>query len=1339
MTGNEIHYEAFFSSGVSRDTRVPVALLPENVEIDEREMEHDLVFAGSLSDYINFFDSANEPNGTWYPFFGKSEPVLLAMIGMVDLDAIDKDFNNHLYLFDITNRREKKLEELQALFDLTMGIAFRINHWQKHLSRDQDNSVYREIESQIEGRLRDGFFKLRRIDEICARHPLVGHSFKGEFSMFGEKWKMKEERELPQLGVDGDEIDPMVIVLQALRNVYNDFYHALIHIVKYTRKNLEPILEEKHSNRPDISLYIAFTRLMQNLRMQMNTIPERHIDFYYFDVLKHKRLTFNPDHALVKFTLQENVKVHLLPSGTELVAGKDETGKELLYTTDSDLYINKATIASLHTLFVSRNPAVKTGVENKSLRMVKGIFSSTDPSAMADGTPLDWWPLMGCDQLDLSSSNMLMKEAGLGFSIASPALFLSEGQRDVTVIFSLDDREEKQKYSAGASVKDVSGARLKDGPKATILNDPAVRFKQQSKAAPKNDPAARGHVVSKPAITNDPGTRPKDVAKVATKNDPGARLKDGSKVTIKNDPKAALKNNPESTLKNLRRIIAEVMREHSRNSAGAIFYLFSKALSISITAAEGWQQVGRYAFNYDDQHAELVLRFSFSPSDPAVVAHDPAIHGEGFDSQWPVLRMMLNTENAPVYAYSLLSDILVNRIRIHTDVKGMRKLSLYNNAGKLSTEKPFQPFGAQPIPGSYMLIGNSEAMNKNLQSLQLHLSWNDLPPEGFTEYYKGYPGDITNASFTTGIALQQQGYFLPLREDQQQKPLFHDAPTDHPERGIPVMTETVIDDIDIAKLRQRPSWGVPKQQMVFGPETQDGFLKLELLTPPIGFGGMEYAPLLSETILANSRTKKPKPLPRLPYTPVLSNVSLDYSAEFDSDNSIGDDGELPIGIYRHHPFGMERVAVASSFRNVPLFPKYENEGYLFIGISGLELPQPLTLLFKLSDESFYAHESPDAVMWSYLCKNTWKPFRDDRVLSDGTKRFVQPGIVELDLPAEMSNDSTIMPAGLHWICASVREKTHCVSHAKTIFTQAVSVTWKDAGNTFTHLDVPLPAGSITKTKLKTPAIKEVLQPIPSTGGCMPEEKHEAYTRLSERLGHRNRALLPIDYERLVLQQFPTVYKAQCFPDMNGEGQHKRGNVLVVVVPDIDRRKDINIFRPKDSYSLLQEITAFLKERAAPFVRIEVRNPLYERVKVIASIKFKKGLDSGFYLRQLNQDMRAYLSPWLYDSHVEVRLGGVISRSDVLGFIERQPYVDFVTALSVVVTKDYNGFFTLEDTARMSKGNQDDEDSIHAGKPWSILVTASRHLFTAIDDEIMSPADPRGIDNLAISDDFIITQ
>jgi hypothetical protein len=1239
MIGHEINYEAFYSSGVSRDTRTPPVLLPENVPIDERNMEEDLVFAGALSNYINFYNSKNEQSGTWHPFFGKSEPVLLATIATTDLDLIDKEFNNHLLLFDITKRKQKKIEELQHIFNSTLGIALRINHWHKHLSRDKNNSVLREIESQIEGRLRVGWKNLKYIDEVCADPSVIGHAFNGDYSMFGEKWQQKgDQKDSSSINIDTSNIDVLLVVLRAIRNIYNDFFHALIHIVKYTRKNLENILGEKHNNRPDISLYIAFIKLMKSLRGQMNTITERHIDFYYFDVLKHKPLPFNPDHAFVKFVLQDNVKVVLLPKGTELIGGKDDIGKELIYTTDNDLFVNQSRISSLCTLFVSRNPEIKTGVEDKALRMVKGIYSSNDPSSMINGTSLEWWPLMGSDQLNLASSQTLMKEAEIGFSITSSALFLSEGQRDVTVTFSLD----------------------------------------------KSD----------------------------------------------------------STLKVLRKIIAEVMHSQFRNNAGSVFYLFSKALTIDITSVGGWQNVERYAFTYDDANAELILRFSFTQSDSAIVGFDPVFHGEGFDTQWPVLRMMLNTKDAPVYAYSLLSEVLVNRIRIHTEVKGIRKLSIYNNAGKLSIEKPFQPFGALPLPGSYLLVGSSEAMNKNIQSLRLQLSWHDLPAEGLTEYYKGYPGEITNASFTAGISLLQEGNFLPLREDQQKLQLFQDAATDHPERGIPVQPETIIDKIDMAILRQRPSWSIPKSQLLFGPETQDGFLKLELLTPPIGFGSTEYAPLLSSTIIKNSRTKNPEPLPRLPYTPVLSNVSLDYTAEFDSENSsTADDGELPIGIYRHHPFGMERVSVASSFRNVSLFPKLENEGYLFIGLSGLELPQPLTILFKLSDESLYSHESPDVVEWSYLSGNIWKTFRDDRVLSDGTKRFVQPGIVELDLPVEMTNDNTIMPTGLYWICASVKEKTHCVSYAKTLLTQAVGVTWKNAGNSFSHLDMPLPAGSITKTKQKIREIKEILQPIPSIGGSMPEEKRESYTRLSERLGHRNRALLPIDYERIVLQQFPTVYKAQCFPDMDGEGKHKHGNVLVVVVPDIDRRKDINIFRPKDSYSLLQEITEFLKVRAAQFATIEVRNPLYERVKVVASVKFRRGLDSGYYLRQLNQDMRAFLSPWLYDSQVEVRLGGFISRSDVLGFIERQSYIEFVTALSVVVTKDHNGFFSLEDTARMLKDKHKEEDigTIHAGKPWSILVTASRHLFTAIDEEEMFPPDPRGINNLVVGDDFIITQ
>ncbi|MEO5641899.1 MAG: hypothetical protein ABIQ40_00500 [Bacteroidia bacterium] len=1237
MIGRENNYEASYSSGISRDTRIPVALLPENIPLDERGLEDDLYFAGSLSNYINFYNSKNQAEGTWHPFFGKSEPALLATIATTNLEKIKKEFDDFVMLFDITKRQERKIEELDHIFDATVAIALRINHWQKHLSRSEKSSVLLEINSLIEGQLRTGLAKLQYIDRQTEKavSAAIGHPFNGDYSMFGEKWR----QDIPEkIDIEITDVNVFVVLYSVIQGVFNEFFHALSQIVKNTQKNIEKIISEKSDNRPDISLYIAFASLMKTVRLQMNSITERHLDFYYFDVLRHQRLPFTPDQALVRFVLQDNASEYFLPAGTELVAGKDETGKELIYTTDTNISINQGKIAALHTLFVSRNEEVITGVQDESAGIVKAIYSSANPAATLNGVGLEWWPLMGNDQVDNSSSQQTMKEADLGFSITSAALFLNEGQRDVTVTFSLDETS--------------------------------------------------------------------------------------------------------ATLKTLRRIIAEVAHTTARNQTGTIFYLLSKALSITITSAEGWKNIERYAFNYDDKNTALILRFSFTPADPGIIGFDPVLHGEGFDTQWPVLRMMLNTHNAPVYAYSLLCDVLVNRIRIHTSVKGIRKLVLYNNAGKLSVDKPFQPFGALPLPGSYLLIGSSEALNKNIQSMQLHLLWSDLPPDGFGEYYKGYPGEITNASFTAGISLLQKGYFLPLRDSQQQVQLFHDASTDHPDRGIPVMQETIIDKINMKELRQRPSWNTPDPLLTYGSETQDGFLKLELLTPPLGFGSAEYAPLLSSTMVKNSKTKKPQPLPRLPYTPVLSAVSLDYTAEFDSDNSPPTQhGELPVGIYRHHPFGMERVAIASSFRNIALFPKYNSEGYLFIGLTGLALPQPLSILFRLSDESFYSHEAPGEVEWSFLSNNNWKLFRKDRVLCDGTNKFVQPGIIDLDLPSDITNNNTIMPSGLYWICASVKEKTHCISYAKALDTQAVSATWKYAGNSFAHLDEPLPAGSIKKTKEKIQPIKEVIQSIASKGGRIPEEKHEAYARLSERLGHRNRALLPVDFERMVLQQFPTVYKVQCFPDMNGAGKHKRGNILIVVMPDIDRRNDINAFRPKDSYSLLQNITDFLKEHASPFAKIEVRNPLYERVKVIANIKFKRGLDSGFHLRKLNQDMRTFLSPWIYDSMIEVKLGGFISRSDVLGFIERQTYVDFVTALSVVVTKDHDGFFLLDDTARMKKDEHDGEDigTLHAGKPWSVLVTASRHLFTAIDEEKMEAPIARGIENLVIGDDFIITQ
>jgi hypothetical protein len=1231
-------YRNYFLTALTRHNRASALLNPAAVLVDERTMLDDLMLTGALSGYINFFNSENQIQGTWHTFFGKSEPVLLAGIASTDLKQLDADFSELFDAFRRSDRDSKKIEIITKMFQFNLMLAMRINHWYVHLSKGEYGNVQKEFTNQIAGRLRRSLYMLRYIGGRATQSGFFPITLNVNLSHFNEQWFIEgtftPPSNLTEHAAGGNALETLV---QALRRTYHDFFQAITYLVEYTRTNFDSILLTHSNNRPDISLFLAFLKMIEKSRIQLNTFTRRHLDYYYKDILRSEPLGHTPDYTFVTFTLADGEIIAQLPAGTLLEAGKDAAGQPLYYATEKALSVNKTEIAALRTLYVSRNPDVVTWAGKTSVPMVKNIYSSADPLRANNGEPIEWWSLTGTDQHYLSKAEGTMQHARLGFSVASPAFFMAEGKRDITVTFIPD-----------------AGSR--------------------------------------------------EVARLHT-------------------------------------IIAEARQQFANNETGAEFYLMHKAFNIAITGPEGWIAIPRYSFTFDQQTNELVLRFSLGLNDAAVTAVDPALHGADYSAGWPVLRLLLNSEDAPVYAYSLLSGMPVNNIKIDTVVSDVRKLSLYNNSGPLTTDKPFQPFGPQPGLGTYLLIGSSEVFSKHLTALSIKLRWYDLPANGFGAHYSGYSGTITNESFRAGISLLQNGWFQPQPAEQQQVRLFENAPAEHPERGIPVLPETQISPVNLTQLGQRATWETPVADLQFLPETQNSFLRIELTSPAGGFGAAEYPALLTDTMMRSGFKKKPLPLPSPPHVPQISSVTMSYKASFDASKAIGENNEPLLHLYRHYPFGTEKYQSGTRLHQARLLPVYTDEGYLFIGLRNFTPPQPVTLFFHISEESLHPEEKPSQVNWHYLSNNTWKKLAADRVLADGTQNFITPGIVELDLPGDITADNTIMEPGLHWICVSVPNRTQYTNYVKAIYTQAAKIVRKDNGNDLSQLGTPLAAGSITRISNQTAAVKTVMQPLASRGGKPPEQPADMYQRLSERLAHRNRAVLPSDYERIILQEFSDVFMAKCFPNLAADGSYKPGNVLLVVMPDVARRDDVNLLRPKDSYANIKQITDFLKVRSSPHISIFVRNPLYERVKVIAAVRFKPGSDSGFFLRKLNEDTRRHLSPWLYDDKAEPRLGGEVSRADIAGFIERLAYIDFMTSLSVVVTRDNGEEYTLLDTA----DEDGDANIIRAGSPWSILVTAAQHQYEILSAENQSgdpdqPVRPvaRGIGNLILVNDFIIT-
>lgn len=405
--------------------------------------------------------------------------------------------------------------------------------------------------------------------------------------------------------------------------------------------------------------------------------------------------------------------------------------------------------------------------------------------------------------------------------------------------------------------------------------------------------------------------------------------------------------------------------------------------------------------------------------------------------------------------------------------------------------------------------------------------------------------------------------------------------------------------------------------------------------------------------------KRPLKYPSDPYLPQLVSLTVSYSAHCASPSTESDEG---CGLFFNlSPFGSYDQLAPSP---TPLLPRFTSPGNLYLGFSGLVTPQTLTLLFQTAvntGEDVSAQLPP--VAWEYLSGNCWHSFPTSSILADSTNGLQNSGIVALDFPAVDLSNNTVLAAGNQWLRASVTASADEFPCTIGIYPHAVLATWSDNDNTGAHLVQPLPANTIKTSVPPLPAIAAIQQPMPSFGGRPAETGTVAFDiRVGERLRHKERAILGWDYERLVLERFPTVWKTQTLPARDLEGGDVPGHVLVVIVVGPDSVGVADPTVPAATGEMLGQIQAYLEGLISPFIQVKVVNPRYVRIEVRATVQFAAANDAGASLKQLNNELVQYLSPWFYDAARAARGGQYISEADISEFIQTRPYVDALVSL-----------------------------------------------------------------------------
>ncbi|MDC8760338.1 baseplate J/gp47 family protein [Janthinobacterium fluminis] len=738
---------------------------------------------------------------------------------------------------------------------------------------------------------------------------------------------------------------------------------------------------------------------------------------------------------------------------------------------------------------------------------------------------------------------------------------------------------------------------------------------------------------------------------------------------------------------------------------------------------------GRHAAGYT-----LRLECELALEVPPVVAYTPALHGEDFQVEVPMLRLLLNPDGY-VYPYGLLRDLKLSAASIEVGVSGCRQFSLNNQIGQLSPAAPFQPFGPVPVVGSYLIVGAGEAAGKELRHFHVDLEWGELPADsgGFKTYYHDYSTTVETEDYVAGVAVLADGVWRP---DEDQAPLAALFGSDYARTASRRVLKHSRLSCDAVLGHIRPGAALPANGAAYSAASRNGYFKFTLAGPRFAFGHREYPQALAHAMKRNLRGKGDNfmaGVPELPYTPLVAAITTSYEAV--AHIALQQGGAAPDGGWNNtllhlHPQGWE-AANASAAGGATLIPSYTELGYLHIGLSASELDTTLTLFFHLQDDSL--PEQPAPVRWSYLRGNQWLPLPQRNIISDSTDGFMSSGVVALTIPADISLQHTVMASGLYWLRISAAEGLRNFCSVYTVCTQALRVRREAADMQSTSL-LTLPAASIERSRTPIPGLGKLTQVIATRGGRLGENRAQRHTRLAERLRHKGRAVTPADYEALILQQFPEVYKAKCFANLRMQGQTPRdwvrpGNVLIVLVPPLPAGAAAHRM-PQLNGKLVREVERYVTALAPPAAAIAVRHPVYEQIQVRCTVRLKDGLAGGLYITRLNEDISRFLSPWSAVGN-RIHFGWSVRLHEVVSYIIGLDYIADVSACSMLrIAPTDEGRYLLSDTAA------EQSSAIAWQYPWSVAVPVDKHLIAISDKEgTLHSADLQTLD---IGSTFIIS-
>ncbi len=1219
----------WYKDGLSRRKRHRDAEISEYFGVFNTDINALTAKAMSIADSLIFYDYNNKGSGYFSQILSRNAFIALSQIMQFDVEEEEKLFID-IFENDYVGKDAKE----RILISMILKFIQLFDMWLDFVTYSEINdaglTLYDDIKNQITVNLNEPVSVIRHIinrDYPDQRPQLV----KSIWNYSGSNVNTSPARKL--------------------YHIKRTFY-SLIESVKFLKRRSKRYNNEIATGGdldPSISLFVAYAFNYKTVANKFNNRWQEYPEFYLKNILKAKPNNIQPDSTYLMLNKVPNMHNVKVDKGTEFNAGKDELKREIRYVSQEDIVINSTTLEEVHSIYLEHDNEVAPAGELNYATAIKKADLTKYINPETDGS-LRSVPGIMFDNKGRKSTGKNQKrnrDVHVGMVIQSPSLILREGERNVTLRFSISQN----------------------------INDEV----------------------------ND--------------------------------------------------LVRSVIGQNSISVQEATYKVLNDVFYIEISTEDGWLRIPYYTFDFESVNYEnnLLLRFTLNSDFPETTGYK-MLHGNRTDENTPAIRLLINAD-AWLFPYTWLNRIDINRIDIETCVSGVSHIQAYSELGQLDTSIPFFPFGVVPKRGSWFAIGNYEMSQKTIKSVDVNMQWLHIPSDnyGMFDHYQLYNSEIDNTSFKVNTQLLVNRKWVQTSKINSYNLFNTSTDIDQPiQPKAPLKNTTYIKGIDLKNSKVKE---LDEDKYTYNMFTRSGFFRITLTEPDMAFGHLEYQSLLTDFLINKVRSKKLLPEPNLPFSPQLDKIELNYTSKDTVDLS-----QKPVSgrvkIFHVFPLSQQLVYPVTLGNQLTFMPDLGDAGNLLFGLRGVARGEVIRMFIDFTPrEKEIDKDNFPLIRWYIGNGYNWVKLREDNVIHDTTRNFIESGVVEIRMPEHLP-DIDKSAKGIIWLRAGVKRNVNNVSAVKGVYLNVIKVTL-DAGQGVDNniLSNGLKKGTITKSKAKIPGIEKITQVIKSSEGRIKESYNDMRMRLSERISHRQRAVNSVDFERLVLQEFSEVEKVKCLPGLDSKGNNRRGVVTLAIMK---KQSDTSAIEySKANSKLLIDIEDYLSEYTSPFAIVDAINPVYEEIHIRCKVKFfGDDYNENYLIMELNKLLNNYLAFWQESGDMPV-FGNTISLTDLANLIRGEDYVEHILNFSVLhiiesgeriyelneldeYTAEEQPVDSNEKRVRLYLNEMPDQNKnmqiIGASKPWAILVPSERHSIVPYYED---QNDKAGIDDLELGNTFVI--